>query len=302
MSYIKVSTIKSATSKCIRFDETYTKCELITSKIDKLPHILGLYDTIEALELTVDGQPQTWKITRPLDTIKYLSLKARTAFRNRPEMLPENFWLMFPNLEAIITEDVFLPVANLDALLNLNTCHLTYGVSKVKKTTSKVNELIQVLTNMTTLTDLKIHSHEECHIPDELFQNNPNLQFISFYGRTRTDNIPSILNCNTLRKLRIAINLVDNQYILELSNLEAFLINLIGSDQIPDDFFAKPIFMTCTTKLGNLHSGYDGSIINPGGENAKKYFATLPDSAVPKKHWCDTIRYIANYNFSVYNG
>jgi hypothetical protein len=154
---------------------------------------------------------------------------------------------------------------------------------------------------MSTLTDLKIHSSEECHIPDELFQNNPNLQFISFYGQTKTDNIPSIVSCRQLKKLRIVINLVDNPYILELSNLEAFIINIIGSVQIPDEFFAKPIFMTCKSKLGNLHSGHDGSIINPGGENANKYFATLTDSAVPKKHWCDTERYIANNNFSVYN-
>ena len=258
MAYIKV--VGGQTSKCIRFDTTYTKCELSTSKINKLPHILGLYDTIEALILTIDEPQQNWKITRPYDTIKHLWLKAQKKYCNRPEVLPDNFWLMFPNLETIITEEVFCPVANLDALQNLNTFLLTWGCSKVKKTNSRVQEIVQVLANMNTLTDIKISSSQECHIPDELFQNN----------------------------------------ILELVNLEAFVINNIGSDAIPDEFFAKPLFMTCKTKLGNLNCN-DTLQINSRGANAKKYNESLRDSTVPCRPWCEIHRKLGNDNFVIYD-
>ena len=300
MSYIKVDTNNHDSRKCIRFDTTYTKCELATSKLNKLPHILGLYDSIEALVLTIDEPPANWKITRPHDTIKHLWLKARKKYCNRPEVLPENFWLMFPNLETIITDEVFCPVANLDALQNLNTFLLTWGPSKIKKTDTKIQDIVQILTNMNPLTDIKISSTQECHIPDELFQNNTNLQFVKFARNAKTDNIPSILNCRELKRLTLNINLVENQYILELSNIEEFEIDNIGSEPIPDEFFAKPLFMTCKTKRGNLNCD-DSTLINSRGENYRKYNESLRDSAVPAKPWCDIHRKLGNGNFVIYD-
>lgn len=298
MSYIKL--VSGSDSKCIRFDTAYTKCELPTSKLDKLPHVLGLYDTIEALILTIDEPLENWKITRPYNTIKHLWLKARKKYCNRPEVLPENFWRMFPNLETIITVEVFCPVVNLDTLQNLTTFHLSWGLSKVKKTKSDVQEIIQVLANMNTLTDIKIYSTQECHIPDELFHNNPNLQFVKFDKLTRTDNIPSIVSCRELKRLALNINLVENQYILGLANLEAFIITNNGSVPIPDEFFAKPLFMTCKTKLGNLDCIYS-TLINIQGEYYIKFRESLHTSVVPEKPWCDLHRRLANGNFVIYD-
>jgi hypothetical protein len=244
--------------------------------------------------------PQNWKITRPYDTIRHLWLQARTKYCNRPEVLPDNFWLMFPNLETIITDEVFCPVVNLDALQNLTTFHLTWGPSKIKKTDTKIQEIIQVLANMNTLTDIKISSTQECHIPDELFQNNPNLQFVKYNRLVRTDNIPSIVSCHELKRLALNINLVENEYILELANLEAFVITNIGSMPIPDEFFAKPLFMTCKTKLGRLDCIHS-TLINSRGEHYRKYSESLNISMVPEKPWCDLHRKLANGNFAIYD-
>ena len=179
MSFIKVSSA-SNNGKCIRLDTTYTRCDIQVSKIDKLPHILGLYDTIDTLVLKIDTIVDDWKITRPLDTIKHLCLDAQTKFCNRTGVLPDNFWLMFPNLETIKLLTVYIPVDNLDTLTNLTTFALNWDMPKNKKQDNKIQEVIQVLANMTTLFNLEIISTKECHIPDELFQNNLQLKYVNF--------------------------------------------------------------------------------------------------------------------------
>lgn len=269
MSYIKLITgIERTGSKCIRLDTTYTKCKLKASNIDKLTHILGLYDTVEALDLTIDEPPENWKITRPYDTIKHICLDAKTKFCNRPNILPDNFWLMFPNLETIILLQVFIPVDNLDTLTNLTTFRLSCWKSKIKKTELKIQEIVRVLANMTTLTDIQIVCEQKCYIPDELFQNNAQLKYINFFQNVSCHNIPSILNCRELRRMCIKINVLTNPYILELTNMEQFKIvdiplletddhsqnQMLLSEEMPDGpkildvLFDKPIFTTCITK------------------------------------------------------
>jgi len=242
MSYIKLTTTNYSEPKCIRFDTQYTHCEIPTSRTDKIQHMLGLYDTITAVTLVIDTPLQEWKITKPLDSIKHLFIHARAKFCNRLDVLPENIWLMFPNLETIITSHVYIPVANLDTLQNLNTFRLDYGPPKVMKSDLKVQDIIQVLSNMTTLIDLQILSVQQCHIPDELFQNNPGLKYIDFNRSTVSDNIPSIQNCLELTRMCINIDVLNNPYILELSGLEQVEINDYSNTPVPDEIFAKPVF------------------------------------------------------------
>ena len=242
MSYIKLTSTTTSSSKCIRFDTTYTHCEITTSRFDKLQHMLGLYDTIEALTLIIDTPLQDWKITKLLDSIKHLRIHARTKCCCRQDVLPENIWLMFPNLETIITNDVYIPVANLDTLQNLNTFRLSYGAPMIKKTDTKIEEIIGILSNMTTLIDLQILSEQKCHIPDEIFQNNTGLKYVDFNRKTISDNIPSILNCRELTRMCINIDLPNNPYILELSGLEQVDINDYSDTPVPDEIFAKPVF------------------------------------------------------------
>jgi hypothetical protein len=204
--------------------------------------MLGLYDTIIAITLVIDTPLQDWKITKPLDSIKHLRIHARVKFCNRPELLPENIWLMFPNLETIITDDVYIPDANLDTLQNLNTFRLSYGPTRIRKTDTKIEEIIQSLANMTTLIDLQLSSFQKCHIPDELFQNNNRLKYIDFSSNTMSDNIPSILNCRKLTRMCINIDVLANPYILELSGLEQVEINDNSNIPVPDEIFAKPVF------------------------------------------------------------
>jgi len=247
MSYIKISSA-SDNGKCIRFDTTYTKCELTTSKLDKLKHILGLYDTIDTLVLKIDTSVDNWKITRPLDTIKHLYLDAQSKFINRTGVVPDNFWLMFPNLETIKLCSVFVPVDNLDTLTNLTTFALTWDKPTIKKHDNKIQEVIQVVANMTTLVNLEIISTKDCHIPDELFQNNPQLKYVKFARGVICDNIPSIMNCKELTHLGIIINIHTNPYILELTNLAKIKItDAAENTAISDEIFAKPIFTTCKT-------------------------------------------------------
>jgi hypothetical protein len=264
MSFIKISSAADGKNKCIRFDTQYTHCEITTSRFDKLQHMLGLYDTIEALTLVVDCPLSEWKIIRPLDAIKHLYLDARTKYNNRPGVLPENIWLMFPNLETIITGKVYIPIDNLDTLQNLNTFRLIWGASKIKKTDTKIQEIVQVLANMTSLIDIQIISAQKCHIPDELFLNNTHLKYVDFARNAVINNIPSILNCRELVGLHLKIDLLANPYILELSGLEYFKIrDHFSSAPIPDEIFAAPIFATCTgvsniyVELGRIN--YNGA-------------------------------------------
>jgi len=253
------------TGKCIRFDTEFTKCQIATSKIAKLEHILALYEDIEALVLVVDCPLNEWKITRPLDRIKHLYLDARTKFCDRPDVLHENIWLMFPNLETLITTNVFLPVDNLDTLQNLNTFRLIHGPSKIKKQDNKIQEIIQILTNMTTLIDLQILSDHPCQIPDELFQNNTGLKYIDLARCVVCDNIPSIANCQDLCWMGIGIDISTNPYILELSGLDqVFIIDTFNDEPIPDEIFAKPIFTTA--KISSMLQT-DNSRINASGTN-----------------------------------
>jgi hypothetical protein len=242
MSYIKLTSTTSSGTKCVRFDTQYTHCEISTSRFDKLQHMLGLYDTITAVTIVIDCPIGEWKITKPLDSIKHLRIHARTKFCGRQEVLPENIWLMFPNLETIITDDVYIPDANLDTLQNLNTFRLIYGPPRTKKSDPKVQDIIQVISNMTTLIDLQILSSQQCHIPDEIFQNNPGLKYIDFNRNTVSDNIPSMMNCRELTRMCINIDVLNNPYILELSGLEQVEINDYSNTPVPDEIFAKPVF------------------------------------------------------------
>ena len=232
---------------------------------------------------------QNWKITRPIDSIKHLRLNPRSKFIDRPDVLPENFWLMFPNLETIITQNIFVPVANLDTLQNLNTFRLVHGPSKIKKADSKIQDIVQVLANMNTLTDIQIISEQKCHIPDELFLNNPNLKYIDLARNAIINNIPGILNCRELARLHIKIDLLANPYILELSGLEYFkIIDHFASAPIPDEIFAAPIFATCT---GVYNIDVESGRINYNGVNYK----TCADKN--RRQFVD--RKIANGNFNV---
>jgi hypothetical protein len=257
MSFIKVSS-STESRKCIRFDTLYTRCDIQASNIDKLQHILGLYDTIDTLTLKIDTPVENWKITRPLDTIKHLCLDAQTKFCNRAGVVPDNFWLMFPNLETIKLRTVIVPVDNLDTLTYLNTFALNWDTPKIKKTDNKIQEVIQILANMTTLVNLEIISTKECHIPDELFLNNPQLKYVKFARGVICDNIPSILNCRELVRLGLKINIHTNPYILELANMEEFLIiDAAVATAIPDEIFAKPIFTTCRTSNAKFRYGVE---------------------------------------------
>ena len=257
MSFIKVS---SATDnpKCIRLDTTYTRCDIQTSKIDKLPHILGLYDTIDTLVLKIDTPVENWKITRPLDTIKHLCLDAQTKFCNRSDVVQDNFWLMFPNLLTIVLRTVYIPIDNLDTLTNLTSFVLNWYIPKIKKHDNKIQEVIQVLANMTTLVNLEIINTKECHIPHELFQNNLQLKYVNFARGIICDNIPSILNCRELQRLGLKINIHTNPYILELTNLEQFkIMDAAANTAIPDEIFGMPIFTTCRTSSAEFRCGID---------------------------------------------
>ncbi len=294
MSFVKLTTNTDNKSKCIRFDTSYTHCNIKTSHFDKLQHILGLYDTIDAITLFIDEPPQNWKITRPLDSIKHICLDAHTKFCNRPNVLPENFWLMFPNLETIIVLLVFIPVANLDTLQNLNTFRLIHRYSKIKKHDTKIQEIIQTLANMNTLTDIQIKSMKRCNIPDELFQNNPGLKYIEFDYNTFADNIPSILNCRELLWMSIKIDLLANMYILDLTNLEQFKIKDYVNDthKIPDEVFSRSIFTTCRTQGMELEPVTDRNNLR-----GKHYMKLMSDSA--NKPDRPNPRYIGNGNFGV---
>lgn len=244
-SYVKLSIGADYTGKCIWFDTAFTKCQIATSKFAKLEHILALYEDINTLVLVVDCPVSEWKITRPITAIKHLYLDARTKFCDRQGVLPENIWLMFPNLETLITTNVFLPVDNLDTLQNLNTFRLIHGPSKIKKQTNKIEEIVQILTNMTTLIDLQILSDHPCEIPDELFQNNPGLKYIDFERKVVCNNIPSIANCRELSWMNINIDIAANRYILELSGLDQVSITDYFSDTpLSDEIFAKPVFVS----------------------------------------------------------
>lgn len=289
-SYVKLSMGNENTGKCIWFDTPFTKCQIATSKIAKLEHILALYDDITALVLVVDCPLSEWKITRPLDRIKHLYLDARTKFCDRPNVLPENIWLMFPNLETLITTNVFLPVDNLDTLQNLNTFRLIHDTSKIKKQDNKIQEIVQILANMTTLIDLQIISEHPCQVPDELFQNNPGLKYIEFDRKAVCNNIPSIANCRELCWMGIKIDILANPYILEISGLDqVYIIDHDNDEPIPDEIFAKPVLATA-----KISSGIQANIprINASGSN---YLA----HARRNKNVVHSPRTIADGNFMV---
>ncbi len=294
MSYIKLSSTTSSGAKCIRFDTQYTHCEVPTSRFDKLQHMIGLYDTINSITLVIDCPLNEWKITKPLGSIKHLNLDARTKFSNRPGVLPENIWLMFPNLETLITTNVFLPVDNLDTLQNLNTFRLTWGASKIKKYDTRIQEIVQFLANMTSLIDIQIIPEQECHIPDELFQNNQGLKYIDFSRKAISNNIPSILNCRELVRMHIKININDNPYILELSGLEqAVLRDHFTTTPFPDEVFAKPVFTTCTEKA-NIDV-YDLTLINKSGDNLRKLIEKNKKGYIPSRKIADGNFMISSY-------
>lgn len=292
-SYAKLSIGNDNPCKCIWFDTAFTKCQIATSKIAKLEHILELYDDITALVLVVDCPLSDWKITRPLDGIKHLYLDARAKFCDRPDVLPENIWLMFPNLETLITKNVFLPVDNLNTLQNLNAFRLIHGASKIKKQDNKIQEIVQILANMTTLIDLQIISEHPCQIPDELFQNNPGLKYIDFYSKAVCNNIPSIANCRELCWMGIKIDILANPYILELSGLcQVYIMDHDNDEPIPDEIFAKPVF-TSARISSLLQVVYENVLrINASGPN---YLAHVRQN----KNVAHSPRTIADGNFVV---
>ena len=166
---------------------------------------------------------------------------------------------MFPNLVSIITDQVWVPLANLDSLTYLTTFHLLYGYSKVKNQPGgNLQEIILELEKMNTLQDIRLLAHRHCIISDQLFANNPDLTYFYTNNCIIQENVPSILNCRKLKNLYINTNINTNTntntnadpYVLKLTNLDYVCIAAprgIPQEerQINDEIFMAPIFATC---------------------------------------------------------
>jgi hypothetical protein len=261
-------------------EHVYTKCRVFSTHLDRLPHILALYPTIKTVELEVNEPILQMPFTTPLSDVKHLKIISRGKSYHKTGMLPDNIWLMFPALETIITDGVYIPCYNITSLDALSTIHINYEGPTTKKHPSKLQELVGELEQMTTLKDILIQGYfnndNKCQISDQLFANNTQLEYIYFANKVSVSDIPSILSCQNLKTIQMDFDIIANKYILELSNLEYLelskpdaytdLPSTRPGSGLTDDMFAAPLFATAQNEF--YLYGYDARTY-ANGENYK---------------------------------
>jgi len=239
----------------IQTNSGYQECEIKSSQIQKLPLILELYETITTVRLTLDVPLPIWPQFLPhqqrlFQNIKTLIINSRRKTKMRENTVPDNIWLIFPNLTQLNCYDTYIPADNLQ-YMNLSIFHLPYHKFAIRTMKPKIQEIINAIEQMTTLTNISICSHYPAKISDSLFANNPGLTNV--WIDIVVDNIPSISLCSELTELKLVINILTNPYILELKNINKVIIEFPTNDlsdiTIPDEIFAKPIFTTFKASL-----------------------------------------------------
>jgi len=298
-------------------EHVYTKCRVFSRHLDSLPHILALYKTIKTVELEVNEPILQMPFTTPLNDVKHIILVSRAKSHHKTGMLPDNIWLLFPALETIITNGVYIPCYNITSLDALSTVHINYEGPTTKKHPSKLQELVGELEQMTTLKDILIRGYfnddnNKCQVSDQLFANNPQLEYINFANRVVVSDIPSILSCRNLKTIQMDFDISTNKYILELANLEYIQLTspsrLTNIDQpstspdseLTDDMFAAPLFTTVQNEF--CLYGYDASTY-ANGENYKsiceKFRQLAERTNGGKKKYYSVIRHIAGGEYTI---
>ena len=97
-------------------------CIIRTSQINKLPLILELYDSIISLKLVVDEPlpvfPQfSQRQLNMFKNITSLDIESLHKYRMRPNTIPDNIWLVFPNITGLVCHHTYIP---LDILYDSN--------------------------------------------------------------------------------------------------------------------------------------------------------------------------------------
>jgi hypothetical protein len=255
----------------IQTNSGYQECEIKSSQIQKLPLILELYETITSIKLILDEPLPFWPQFLPhqqrlFQNIKTLIITSHRKTKMRENTVPDNIWLIFPNLTQLNCYDTYMPADNLQ-YLNLSIFHLTYKKFAKKTMKPKIQEIISAIEQMTTLKSIFIDSPYPAKITDSLFANNPGLTNV-WINDIVLDNIPSISLCSELKELKLVINILNNPYILELKNMNNVIIEFPTNDlsgiTLPDDLFARPIF---TTFKDYLYIKLENYIINTTGSN-----------------------------------
>ena len=300
-------------------EHVYTKCRVFSTHLDRLPHILALYPTIKTVELEVNEPILQMPFTTPISDIKHIKIISRAKSNHKTGMLPDNIWLMFPALETIITDGVYIPHHNITSLDALSTIRVDYEGPTTKKHPSKLQELVGELEEMTTLKDICIrcyfNDNNKCQISDRLFANNSQLEYIYFANKVFVSNIPSILSCQNLKTIQMDIDISANKYILELANLEYIQLTKpdttadtnidqprTGPDsELTDDMFAAPLFTTVQNKF--CLYGYDARTY-ANGENYKSICEKLRQNQIErtnggKKKYYTIIRHIAGREYTI---
>jgi len=293
----------------------FTKCRVFATHLDRLPHILALYPTIKTVELEVNEPIRQMPFTTPLNDVKHLKIISRAKSNHKTGMLPDNIWLMFPALETIITDGVYIPHHNITSLDALSTVHINYVGPTTKKHPSKLQELIGELEEMTTIKDICIRGYfndeNKCQISDLLFANNQQLEYIHFGNKVSVSDIPSILSCQNLKTIQMDFDICANRYILEIANLEYLELtkpsantNLPSNSpdsRLTDDMFAAPLFITVQSKFYLIE--YDTRTY-ASGENYNSIlekFRRIKESANPmaETKYYSVIRRIANGEYTI---
>jgi hypothetical protein len=268
----------------------YMRCDIKTSIIHKLPLILELYETVTEIKLIIDEPIPVWPQMLPhqmrlFHDIKSLFITCQAGIRMRPNMLPDNLWLIFPNLTRIYSYDTYIPPDNLQGL-NLSVFHIEYSKSRLKSVKPRIQEIIDAITSMTTLTTISISTGYPVTIQDALFANNPGFKNI-WINDIVVNNIPSITNCSDLRKFKLIIDISTNPYILDLQNINEGDIEFPESKlprSISDDIFNKPLFTTFTNYV--LLQKIDNVIINKEGDNYKHTAQKYTIQEYTNEHLC----------------
>lgn len=296
-------------------EHVYTKCRVFATHLDSLPHILALYPTIKTVELEVNEPILQMPFTTPISDIKHIKLISRAKTNHKTGMIPDNIWLLFPALETIITYGIYIPHHNITSLDALSTVHINYEGPTTKKHPSKLQELVGELEQMTTLKDICIlgyfNDNNKCQVSDQLFANNPQLEYINFSNKVLVSDIPSILSCRNLKTIQMDFDISANKYILELANLEYLELTKPDTDtdqpstgpesELTDDMFAAPLFTTVQNEF--CLCGY-GASTYANGENYNSIcekFRQLAERTNPiaeRKHY-SVIRHIAGGEYTI---
>ena len=242
----------------IPYSVNCSRCIIRTSQIKKLPLILELYDSIISLNLVVD-EPLTVfpQFTQhQLNMFKNItSLEIESLYKSQmyPNTIPDNIWVVFPNITCLCCHYIYIPLDNLNTL-ELSKFSINYKKLPTKKMKEHIQDIFNVVEQMTTLTEISITSYCNIIVSDSLFSNNPGLVNVSIWGAgSILDNIPSIINCKDLKRLICNIDIFKNPYILDISNLKFASIKTncdkYENIEIPDYIFAKPIFTTIESDI-----------------------------------------------------